>query len=353
LIGAPQQPPAVAGPLAVDPAPVGDPSTADAAAVAAALGTDLQQGLAAAEAASRLTRDGPNELRPVPQRTAWRRALSQLQDPLVGLLLVAAAVALLAWWVEGRHGWPIDAVVIAVVVLLNALIGWLQESKAANAVAELARLTAANSSTLRDGRLQQVLSSQLVRGDVLVLAEGDAVGADARLFQASALQLLEASLTGESEAVLKDAATLAKPTALGDRLNMVYKGTAVAQGSGRAVVTATGMQSEVGVIATMLDATADMPTPLQREVARLGRGLAVAAVVIAVVVVGTILLTTQVTALPEIVRVLLLGVSLAVAVVPEGLPAILSVVLALGVQRMARRKAIVKKLASVETLGSA
>ena len=330
-----------------------DPSIAEFGAVASAVGADLQSGLTAAEAASRLARDGPNELRAVKQRSPWRRALSQLQDPLVGLLLVAAAVALLAWWVEGRHGWPMDAMVIAVVVLLNALIGWLQENKAVSAVAALARMTAATSSTLRDGRVQSIPSSQLVRGDVLVLAEGDAVGADARLLLASSLHLLEASLTGESEAVLKDAATLAAPVALGDRLNMVFKGTAVAQGSGRAVVTATGMQSEVGAIATMLDATADKPTPLQQEVARLGRGLAIAAVVIAVVVVGTILLTSQVTALPEIVRVLLLGVSLAVAVVPEGLPAILSVVLALGVQRMARRKAIVKKLASVETLGSA
>jgi Ca2+-transporting ATPase len=333
--------------------PVDDPSAGDIVAMAAALGTDPRQGLTAAEAAIRLARDGPNELRAAPQRSAWRRALGQLQDPLMGLLLVAAAVALLAWWVEGRHGWPMDAIVIAVVVLLNALIGWLQENKAASAVAALARMTAATSSTLRDGRVQQVPSSQLVRGDVLVLAEGDAVGADARLLQASALHLLEASLTGESEAVPKDAATLTAPAALGDRLNMVFKGTAVAQGSGRALVTATGMRSEVGAIATMLDATTDKPTPLQQEVARLGRGLAVAAVVIAVVVVGTILLTSQVTALAEIVRVLLLGVSLAVAVVPEGLPAILSVVLALGVQRMARRKAIVKQLASVETLGSA
>jgi potassium/sodium efflux P-type ATPase len=330
-----------------------NPSTTDAVAVAAALGTDPQRGLSAAEAASRLARDGPNALRAAPQRSRWHRVLAQLRDPLVGLLLVAAGVALLAWWVEGRHGWPADAIVIAVVVLLNALIGWLQENKAASAVAALARMTAASSSVLRDGRVQQVPSSQLVRGDVLVLTEGDAVGADARLLQAAALHLLEASLTGESEAVSKDAATLPAPAALGDRLNMVYKGTAVAQGSGRALVTAIGMQSEVGAIATMLDETADKPTPLQREVARLGRALAVAAVLISVVVVGTILFTSQVATLAELVRVLLLGVSLAVAVVPEGLPAILSVVLALGVQRMAKEQAIVKQLASVETLGSA
>ncbi len=330
-----------------------DPSLTDAAALAATLGTDPARGLGSADAAARLARDGPNELRATAPRPAWRRALAQLKDPLVALLLVAAVVALLAWWADGRQGWPLDALVIAVVVLLNALIGWLQESKAASAVAALARMTAASASVLRDGRVQTIPASQLVRGDVLVLAEGDAVGSDARLLQAAALRLLEAPLTGESQAVVKDPATLATPAALGDRLNMVFKGTAVAQGGGRALVTATGMHTEVGAIATLLDATADKPTPLQQEVARLGRGLALAAVLIAAGVVGTLLLTQRPQSLADLVHVLLLGVSLAVAVVPEGLPAILSVVLALGVQRMARRQAIVKQLASVETLGSA
>jgi len=283
----------------------------------------------------------------------WRRALAQLQDPLVYLLLAAAAVALAAWAIEGREGWPMDAIVIAVVVGLNAVLGWVQEAKAQNAVAALARMTQATSSVVRDGELLRIPSAALVLGDLLVLGEGDAVGADARLAEAVDLRVLEASLTGESEPVLKDAATLASPAALGDRLNMVFKGTAVAQGSARAVVTAVGMQSEVGAIATLLDATEDQPTPLQVEVARIGRVLGLAAIVIALGVVATILVTDHVRAPADVVRVLLLGVSLAVAAVPEGLPAILSVVLALGVQRMARRHAIVKKLASVETLGSA
>jgi len=188
---------------------------------------------------------------------------------------------------------------------------------------------------------------------VLLLGEGDAVGADARLIEASALRTLEASLTGESEPVLKDAAALQAPAALGDRLNMVFKGTTVAQGSGRAIVTATGMRSEVGAVATLLDATPDQPTPLQMEVAHIGRVLGGAAVLIAVVVVAAILLTERVRAPTDVIQALLLGVSSAVAAVPEGLPAIMSVVLALGVQRMATRHAIVKKLASVETLGSA
>ena len=163
----------------------------------------------------------------------------------------------------------------------------------------------------------------------------------------------EASLTGESEAVLKDTAALPGPAALGDRRSMVFKGTAVVQGTGRAVVTATGMASEMGTIAEMLDATVEEPTPLQKEVARIGRMLGIAVVVVALVVVATVFLTFEVRGAADVIDVLLLGVSLAVAAVPEGLPAILSAVLALGVQRMARRRAIVKNLSSVETLGSA
>jgi len=340
------------------PAPPDDASLVDIADLALALGTDLECGLDAGEAARRLREQGPNELRAIPPVPAWRRALAQLQDPLVYLLSAAAAVALAAWWFEGRGhqgaaGWPLDAIVIAAVVMLNAMLGWLQEAKAAQAVAALARMTTATSAVLRDGAVATVPSAELVKGDLLVLAEGDAVGADARLVQAAALKLLEASLTGESEAVLKDAAPLPAPVALGDRLNMVFKGTAVAQGTGRAVVTATGMQTEMGSIATLLDTTPDALTPLQVEISHLGKVLGIAALVIATVVVATILLVSDIHGMGDVVAVLLLGVSLAVAAVPEGLPAILSVVLAMGVRRMARHHAIVKKLASVETLGSA
>lgn len=342
--------------------PVQDPSLCDVAALALALDTDLNQGLSAEEAARRLRADGPNILRAVPPVPAWRRVLAQLQDPLVYLLGGAAAVALLAWWFEGRGhegggqgvaNWPLDAIVIAAVVVLNAVLGWLQEAKAEQAVAALAKMTTATSAVLRSGAVTRVASAELVRGDLLVLAEGDAVGADARLTQAAALRMLEASLTGESEAVLKDAAPLPAPAALGDRLNMVFKGTAVAQGTGHAIVTATGMATEMGGIATLLDTTPDTPTPLQGEIAYLGKVLGLGAVVIAAVVVATILFISDIHSLSDVVTVLLLGVSLAVAAVPEGLPAILSVVLAMGVRRMARNHAIVKKLASVETLGSA
>lgn len=342
-----------APPAPAEPIGAPDPSCRDAAAVAAALGVDPSRGLGAEEVAQRQARHGPNELRAAPPVPLWRKLLRQLQDPLVLLLIGAIGISLLAWAIEGRHGWPIDALVILLIVLLNAVLGLVQEARAEGAVAALARSTAATSAVLRDGHATRVPSSALVPGDILLLGEGDAIGADARLLQAAALRVQEASLTGESEAVTKDAATLAAPAPLADQADMVFKGTHVVQGSARAVVTATGMATQVGAIATMLDATVEPPSPLQREIARVGRMLGIAVMVIAVIVVGTVLLLSDVRGLADVVQALLLGVSLAVAAVPEGLPAILSVVLALGVQCMARRNAVVKKLSSVETLGSA
>ena len=330
-----------------------DPSVMAADAVALALGVDIESGLTSGEASRRLAQFGPNELRAAPQVPRWRRFLSQFQHPLIYLLLAAVAIALVAWVIEGRVGWPVDAIVIAAIVLLNGVLGHVQEAKAQNAVAALAKMTATTAAVVRDGKLQRVPSANLVRGDLLVLAEGDAVGADARLVQAAALRVQEAYLTGESDAVLKNAVTLPGPAALGDQLDMVFKGTAVVQGAGRAVVTATGMDTQMGSVAALLEATVEEPTPLEKEIARIGRTLGVAVVIIAVVVVTAILLVSQTHTAADVVHVLLLGVALAVAVVPEGLPAILSVVLALGVQRMAKHHAIVKNLSSVETLGSA
>ena len=320
--------------------------------IAKALGADLAKGLSTHEAAARLEKNGPNELKSAPPVPAWRRVLAQFQDPLIYLLLAAIAVALVAWGVEGWEGLPVDAIVIAIVVLLNGALGYLEEAKARDAVAALARMTQATSGVMRGGHLVRVPSAQLVTGDLLVLAEGDSVGADARLLQVASLRVQEASLTGESEAVLKDIATLPAAVALGDQLNMVFKGTAVAQGSGRAVITATGMATEMGDIASLLTATPEEPTPLEKEIRRIGRFLGIAVIIISVVVVGTILLVSDIQSTGDVVTVLLFGVALAVAAVPEGLPAILSVVLALGVRRMAKRKAIVKKLSSVEALGA-
>ncbi len=321
--------------------------------VAQELGSDAERGLSELEAARLLGEFGPNELRALSPIPAWRRVLAQFRDPLVYLLLGAIIVVLAAWFIEGREGLPIDAIVIAVVVLANAVLGYVQEARAATAVAALARMTAVTSSVLRDGERKRIPSAELVVGDILLLEEGDAVGADGRLLLSASLRVQEASLTGESAAVLKDIAPLNGPALLAERSCMVFKGTAVVQGTGRAVITATGMQTEMGAIATMLDATVEQPTPLQKEVALIGRTLGIAVIVIAVIVVATVLLLSDIEGPADIIAVLLLGVSLAVAAVPEGLPAILSLVLALGVQRMAKRNAVVKTLSSVETLGAA
>lgn len=336
----------------------GETSIADAAQrdvddVAETLGVDLERGLEPAEAAARLERYGPNELRSTRRNPFWRRVLAQFADPLIVLLLVAVAISLVAWIVEGAEGWPVDAVVIAAIIIANAVLGLVQEARAENAVAALAVMTEARSTVLRGGTRRTVPSRELVPGDVLVLAEGDQVGADARLATANSLHVAEASLTGESAAVEKDARTLDRAAPLGDRRDMVFKGTDVTRGTARAVVTATGMQTEMGAIATMLDETEQEPTPLTREVSRLGTLLGRIVIGIAIVVMITIGLVEGIRTPADFVTILLLGVSLAVAAVPEGLPAILSVVLALGVQRMAKRNAVVKQLSSVETLGSA
>ena len=333
--------------------PLGNPATQEIDDVASVFGANLQAGLTSQQAAQRLAEKGPNELRGALRVPVWRRALAHFQDPLVYLLLAAIAVALVAWMIDGRNGWPVDALVISAVVILNGILGFVQEAKAQDAVAALARMTAVTSAVLRDGQEARVPSAGLVQGDLLVLGEGDAVGADARLVIASTLRVQEASLTGESEAVLKDVATLPGPAPLGDQRNMVFKGTAVAQGTGRAIVTATGMHTQMGAIAHLLASTAEKPTPLQKEVAAVGRMLGMAVVIIAVVVVGTIFLISDIRSVADGVEVLLLGVALAVAAVPEGLPAILSLVLAMGVQRLAKHNAIIKNLSSVETLGSA
>jgi potassium/sodium efflux P-type ATPase len=330
-----------------------EPWRREAAEVAAELGTDLRRGLSAAEAAARLERFGPNQLEAAAAVPAWRKFLAQFADPLIYLLIAAVAVSLAAWVLEGGEGAPYEAIVITAIVVLNAVLGYAQEARAERAVAALQRMTEVTAGVLRDGRAERVPASEVVPGDVLLLAEGDAVAADARLAEAASLMAAEASLTGESEAVLKEIAPITEAKGLADRMNMVFKGTAVTRGRGRAVVTATGMATEMGNVARLLGRTRQEPTPLQREIDRVGRMLGVAVVVLAAVVVAAILLTSDIDEGSDVVDVLLVGVSLAVAAVPEGLPAVLSVVLALGVQRMARRQAIVKRLSSVETLGSA
>jgi P-type Ca2+ transporter type 2C len=320
--------------------------------VARQFGADPAVGLSAKQVEQHRARHGLNRLDARPPVAAWRQVLLQLHDPLVYLLLGAALVSLAAWAFEGAHGWPFEALVVLGIVVANAVLGYVEEARAERAVAALQRMTEAIATVWRDGVQRRLPAIEVVPGDILMLSEGDAVAADARLLSASNLRLAEASLTGESEAVLKQSTPLSGPAALGDRLNMVYKGTAVARGVGRAIVTATGMATEMGQIAVLLDQTEEEPTPLEIEIDRVGRTLGFSVIAIAIVVVGTVLALSPPHSASGYVEVLLLGVSLAVAAVPEGLPAVLSIVLAVGVQRMAKQRAIVKKLSSVETLGA-
>jgi P-type Ca2+ transporter type 2C len=322
--------------------------------VVAAAGTDAELGLTADEAASRLATDGPNEIAEEPPIPWWTRLGRQFTDPLVLLLLAAIAISLVAWWTDGSERVPLEAIVIAAIVVLNAGIGYWQEVKAVAAVDALRRLSATHATVVRDGRSHRIATTDLVVGDVVELAEGDAVGADCRLVSAATLQVAEASLTGESQPVAKQATEPLDPeTPLGDRTNMVFNGTAIVRGRGVGVVVATAMDTEIGRIATLLDQGEAAETPLQAQISWLGRQLGIAVVVLSAIVVGAVVATADDRSFAAVVDALLIGVSLAVAAVPEGLPAILSVVLALGVQRMAGEQAIVKRLSSVETLGSA
>jgi P-type Ca2+ transporter type 2C len=321
--------------------------------VLAALDADGRSGLSRGEARKRLDRYGRNELtaeRPIP---AWRKFLAQFTDVLVILLLIATLVSAALWLYERESALPYEAIAILAVVLLNALMSYIQQQRAEQAVAALRQMSAAHANVIRDGDRHSIPAADVVPGDVILIEEGDTVPADARLIDSTALQTAEAALTGESLPVSKDTAALYEEVGLGDRHNMIFSGTAATYGHGRAVVTATGMETELGRIAGMLKEAPDETTPLQKELDRVGKLLGLIVVAIAVVMIATILLVEEVRGFSAIFDVLILGVALAVAAVPEGLPAVVTTVLALGVQRMAKRNAIIRHLAAVETLGSA
>lgn len=339
-----------------------DPSLADAQAVAASLGVDPNTGLSQAEAERRLAQYGPNELASAPPVPKWKKFLAQFKDPLVYLLLAATGISLVAWFIEranatlgaeGGEALPFDAIVIVLILIVNAVLGYIQESKAEEAVEALSQMTAPQTNVLRDGKIARINTVDVVPGDMVVLGEGDSIPADGRLLAAASLRVAEASLTGESVPVGKNVDTLAEAKALGDRANMVFNGTSVTQGTGRAIVTSTGMRTQVGKIADLLQATDDDDSPLQKEMNYVSKILGIAVCIIAAVVLVALALTEGFNDIHDVIDSLLLSVSLAVAAVPEGLAAILTVVLALGVRRMAEHHAIVKKLHSVETLGSA
>ena len=319
----------------------------------AVLGTDGHYGLTEEEARSRLQRYGRNELAQARRVPGWRRFLAQFEEPLVILLLVATGISTAMWIYERETAAPYEAMAIFAVVILNAAMGYIQESRAESAVAALAQMTAGRATVIRQGERRAVSAAEIVPGDIIVVEEGDRVPADARVIHSASLETSEAALTGESLPVAKDSAPISGEVPLGDRDNMIFSGTSVTYGRGRAVVVATGMNTEMGRIAGMLREAPEQATPLQKELHRIGKMLGLIVVGIAAVMIAAILLVGQVRSLSAMFDVFILGIALAVAAVPEGLPTVVTVVLSLGVQRMAARKAIIRRLAAVETLGSA
>ena len=314
---------------------------------------DLHNGLTAAEAQRRLAHYGHNQLTPVTSLPSWMRFLHQFQNSQAYLLLAAILVSFLVWILEHSSGMPYEAIAILAILLMNAFFGFLQAEKADRTLAALRRMTPAEASVVRDGNLMRIEVRLLVPGDLLVLQEGDCISADARLLEVAAFQTQESTLTGESLPILKMTDPVPGSASPADRSNMVYSGTTAVSGHARAVITSTGSRTEFGRISSLLEQTPNIETPLQKELNRLGKILGIAVVVIAGVVIGTLLLVHGVANGSMFLRILLFGVALAVAATPEGLAAVVTIVLALGVQRMARRGAIIRNLTAVETLGEA
>ncbi|MFC7442362.1 calcium-translocating P-type ATPase, SERCA-type [Laceyella putida] len=310
--------------------------------VAAHFQVDLERGLSDKEAKDRLKQIGPNQLAEGEKASWLSLFIEQFKDFMVLVLLVATLIS-------GLLGEYTDAIAIIAIVLLNALLGFIQEVRAEKSLSALKKLSAPTAKVLREGAWVQVNAVELVPGDVIRLESGDRIPADIRFVKAEGLYVEESALTGESVAVTKQSARLPQAEVpLGDRKNMGYMGTMVVRGNGLGVVVHTGMSTEMGRIAHLLESTETMDTPLKRRLEQLGKVLIMVALLLTALVVFTGILHGQ-----DAYKMFLAGVSLAVAAIPEGLPAIVTIALALGVQRMIKRQAIVRKLPSVETLGCA
>lgn len=319
-----------------------------------------EKGLTSEQAQKRLEENGKNRLEEGKKKSVIRRLLEQFADPMIIILIVAAAISGITAAFEG--GFPSDVIIILFVVILNAILGVVQESKAEKAIEALQEMAAATSKVERDGKVMQIKSEDLVVGDVIILEAGDAVPADARIIESASLKIEEAALTGESVPVnkfidiinLKDAE---KDVPLGDRKNMMYMGSSVVYGRGRAVVTATGMDTEMGKIAGALAQAQDGQTPLQKKLAQLSKILSfivigICAVIFAIGIIRELVTGNQI-GLEFLLDTFMIAVSLAVAAIPEGLAAVVTVVLSIGVTNMSKKNAIIRKLTAVETLGCA
>ena len=310
--------------------------------VCAALATEAHTGLAAAEAARRLQEQGPNQLTEARGKSPWRLFAAQFKGVVIWVLIAAAVLS-------GVMGELIDTMAIVAIIVLNAVLGFVQESRAEHSLAALRRMSSPVCRVLRDEHLVSIDTHDLVTGDVIVVEAGDRIPADARILSATPnFACDEASLTGEAAAIRKDATTLQdQTTSLADRTNMLFTGTSVVEGKAQAVVTAAGMQTELGRIAGMIQHIPEESTPLQRKLDTLGRQLVIVSLVLVAIVFAAEMLHGS-----GFMNTLLVAVSLAVAAVPEGLPAVVTIALAIGVQRMVSRHALVRKLHSVETLGA-
>lgn len=300
------------------------------------------QGLLTTEAMERLQKNGPNELPQGKKVTLWQRIIAQFKDLMILILIVAAIVAAFASELS-------DTIIILLVVILNAAFGVFQETKAENAIDALQKMSTPTTRVRRDGQIAQLSSKELVVGDVILLEAGDIIPADVRFLKTQNVKVEEAALTGESVAVTKDEAVIdAESAALGDQHNMGFMNTSMTAGTAEAVVVATGKDTEVGKIAQMLNNAEQTVTPLQRNITHLSKILSVLVLAIAVIIFSLGMLTKRETPLD----MLLTAISLAVAAIPEGLPAIVTITLALGTQAMAKRHALIRKLQAVETLGA-
>lgn len=308
-------------------------------------------GLTSQEAAARLEKHGPNRLQEAKKITNLQRFLQQLKDPMLLILMAAAAVSAVTSILSGEK--LTEVIIILAVVLLNAVLGVVQESKAEAAIEALQTMTAATSKVLRDGKIAVLHSADLVPGDVVLLEAGDAVPADGRLLESASLKIEEAALTGESVPVNKTAETISAEgdVPLGDRKNMCYMGSTVVYGRGSAVITATGMDTEMGKIAGVLARTEQEETPLQRKLTQLGKTLSYLVLAICVFIFVFDLLVEGDYSLEAILKTFMVAVSLAVAAIPEGLATVVTVVLSIGVTNMSKRGAVIRRLTAVETLG--
>ena len=308
-------------------------------------------GLTSQEAAVRLEKHGPNRLQEAKKITNLQRFLQQLKDPMLLILMAAAAVSAVTSILSGEK--LTEVIIILAVVLLNAVLGVVQESKAEAAIEALQTMTAATSKVLRDGKITVLHSADLVPGDVVLLEAGDAVPADGRLLESASLKIEEAALTGESVPVNKTAEAISAEgdMPLGDRKNMCYMGSTVVYGRGSAVITATGMDTEMGKIAGVLARTEQEETPLQRKLTQLGKTLSYLVLAICVFIFVFDLLVEGDYSLEAILKTFMVAVSLAVAAIPEGLATVVTVVLSIGVTNMSKRGAVIRRLTAVETLG--